>query len=250
MSKRAWPLRLAVTLLLGFALISFGASCATKGYVRKETQQTASTLSTRIDSNEKSIQQNSEQIKSSKDQIGELVSLNKQNTQRLETLNGDVQKVDSKAGQARSVADQAQQTANQANQQVTSLDTQFVSRHQYTVAAEKFVYFRLGSAEMDKSYDQELTDVAGMLKSNPDAIVAIEGRTDSTGDAAYNLQLGERRMDVVIRFLVVGQGVPIQKVYKMSFGEANPIADNANRDGRAKNRCAVVRVLTPPAGKN
>jgi len=250
MSKRAWPLRLAVTLLLGFALVAFAASCATKGYVRKETQQTAATLSTRIDSNEKAIQQNSEQIKSNTNQIGELVSLNKQSTQRLESLNGEIQKVDGKTGQARSAAEQAQQTANQANQQVTSLDTQFVNRHQYTVAAEKFVYFKLGSAEMDKSYDQELTDVAAMIKSNPDAIVAVEGRTDNTGDAGYNIQLGEHRMDVVVRYLVVGQGVPIQKVYKMSFGEANPISDNANRDGRAKNRCAVVRVLTPPAEKN
>jgi outer membrane protein OmpA-like peptidoglycan-associated protein len=246
MSKHAWPYRLALVLLLGAGLTAIGTSCASKGYVRQETQKTATTLSARIDTDEKAIQQNTEQIKANTNQIGELVSINKQTTQRLEGLNSEVQRVDTRAGQARSVADQAQQTASQANTQVVALDTKFQNRNRYTVVAEKFVYFKFNSDQLDKAYEQDLIEVAGILKSNPDAILAVEGRTDNSGDPEYNIRLGERREDAVIRFLVVQQGVPMIKVYKMSFGAANPIADNQSRDGRAKNRCAAVRVLGPP----
>lgn len=249
MSKHAWPYRLALVLLLVAGLIAFGAACATKGYVRQETQKTATTLSARLDTDEKNIQQNTEQIKSNTNQIGELVSINKQTTQRLESVNSDVQRVDTKAGQARTVADQAQQTASQANTQVVSLDSRFQNRNNYTVVTEKFVYFKFNSDQLDKSYEQDLIEVAGTIKSNPNAILAVEGRTDNSGDAEYNIRLGERREDAVIRFLVVQQGVPMIKVHKMSFGAANPIADNQSRDGRSKNRCAVVRVLAPAGEK-
>lgn len=234
---------------LAAGLLFFSTGCATKNYVRQETQKTAATLSARIDNNEKAIQQNTEQIKANANQISELVTLNKQTTQKLDSLGVEIQRVDGKAGQARGVADQAQQTANRANNEVTALDERFQNRNRYTVIAEKFVYFKFNSSELEKTYEQDLIEVAGLLKSNPDAVAAVEGRTDNSGDAEYNIRLGERREDAVVRFLVVQQGVPIIKVHKMSFGEDSPIADNQSKEGRAKNRCAVVRVLAPATGK-
>jgi outer membrane protein OmpA-like peptidoglycan-associated protein len=250
MDRRAWPYRLSMTLMAVVVAAALTAGCATKNFVRQESQKTATTLSARIDDNEKSIQQNSEQIRASANQIGELASLNKQNVQRLEVLNGELQKADGKAVQARSAADQAQQSAAKANDQVVTLDSRFAGRNQYSVVAEKFIYFKVNSAELEKSFDSDLTEAAGMAKSNPNAIIAVEGRTDSSGDAEYNIRLGERRVDAVVRFLVVGQGVPMHQVHRMSFGAENPVADNGNKDGRAKNRCAVIRVLAPAGGKS
>jgi outer membrane protein OmpA-like peptidoglycan-associated protein len=249
MGNRAWPFRLALTLLLVAFVAVFVVGCATKGFVRQETQKSAATLSTRIDSSDKAIQQNTEQIRANSNQIGELVSLNKQNTQRIETVNGEVQKTDGKAVQARTAADQAQQAANKANEQVVVLDGRFTGRNNYQVVTEKVVYFKLDSAALDSAYSADLTAAAEMAKSNPDAVVVVEGRADGSGDADYNIRLGERRMDAVVRFLVVDQGVPMHKVHKMSFGSANPVADNSTRDGRAKNRCAIVRVLAPAGSR-
>ena len=247
MSNHARLYRTALIAVLAFAFVASAVGCATKGYVRQETQKTAATLSARIDGNDKSIEQNTEQIRAQSNQISELASLNKQNTQKLETLDSDVAKVDGKATQARTSADQAQQTAGKATTQVAALDERFVNRNRYGVLVEKFVYFGLNSAALDSSYEQDLLEVVRIAKENPDAVIAVEGRADGSGEADYNIRLGEQRMDAVVRFLVVAQGVPMHKVHKMSFGEASPLADNESKDGRAKNRCAVVRVMAPPA---
>jgi len=47
----------------------------------------------------------------------------------------------------------------------------------------------------------------------------------------------------VLRHLVVDMNLPIQRIYKMGYGEAHPIAPNDNKSDREKNRCVVIRVL-------
>jgi OOP family OmpA-OmpF porin len=122
---------------------------------------------------------------------------------------------------------------------------QFQNRNQYTSLAEQSVPFQFGSAEIDEASFSVLDEVARQVKGNADSIVVLEGRTDATGDANYNIQLGERRLEAVLRYLVVGQSVPMQQVHKMSYGEEQPVASNDTREGRAQNRAVVVRVLAP-----
>ena len=73
----------------------------------------------------------------------------------------------------------------------------------------------------------------------------MEGRTDSTGDDAYNIRLGEKRLEAVIRYLVVNQSVPMHKVYQMSYGKEHPLTENKTREDRAENRAVVMRVMGP-----
>jgi len=247
MSACAWPHRLALVVIAVTGLVLVGTGCATKGFVRQETQKTATVLSARIDQNEKAIEETGEQVRSANSQISELSTLNKQNAQKIDSLSSEVQRVDGRAGQARSAADGAQQTADKANRQVTVLDERFANRNRMGMLLERTVYFQLGSARLESSYHQDLIEAARVAKENANAVVAVEGRTDESGDAPYNIRLGENRVEAVVRFLVVDQGVPMHKVYKMSFGEDQPLASNETREGRAKNRCAVVKVLAPEA---
>jgi len=239
--------RLGIILLVVLLIASFGSACASKKFVREEVQASTRTLSTRIDNTEGSIRENAEQIQGNANQIAELSSLNKQNTRNLETLKGDVRQADNKAGAARTAANRAQQSADDAKTIAGSLDAKFTNRNNYSVLAEKIIYFKFNSAQLDDSYQADLIEVAAVLKKNPDAQVILEGRTDQAGDPDYNVRLGERRLDSVLRYLVVDQAVPIHRIHKMSFGEAQPLADNESKDGRAKNRCTVIRVLAPSA---
>lgn len=237
--------RSAAILLIGLAMIWTGGACATKGFVRQEVQATAAPLETRIENNETGIKQNAEQIQGNANQISELSALNRQNTQGIETLKGDVTRVDSKAGEAQSMANRAQETADGATGRVASLDERFSNRNRYTVLAEKIINFKFDSSVLDDSYQADLIQVAAIVKENPDAMVVLEGHTDTTGDAAYNIRLGERRMEAVYRSLVIEQEVPIHRIHKMSFGEARPLAENDTTEGRSKNRSTVIRVLAP-----
>jgi len=95
-----------------------------------------------------------------------------------------------------------------------------------------------------------LDQVAATLTQNPDAIVVLEGRTDSTGDKDYNVRLGERRIEAVRRYLAVDKAVPVYKIHEISFGAEKPIAENKTKDGREKNRAVTMTVMTPKLDAN
>lgn len=72
--------------------------------------------------------------------------------------------------------------------------------------------------------------------------VRIEGHTDATGPAKYNIGLAVRRAETVKKFLVQ-EGIPADKVVAEGVGEAQPVASNATRDGRALNRRVEVEIV-------
>ncbi|MGH9782598.1 MAG: OmpA family protein, partial [Terriglobia bacterium] len=115
----------------------------------------------------------------------------------------------------------------------------------YTVLSQETVKFKFNDATLDESYMSILDQLAQRIKESPDAILVMEGRTDTTGDPAYNIRLGERRLETVLRYLVVNQDVPMHKVYQMSFGEDKPLNENKTREERAENRAVVIRVMGP-----
>ena len=73
------------------------------------------------------------------------------------------------------------------------------------------------------------------MKQHPELRALVEGYTDSIGSDAYNLRLSERRADAV-RDYMVSQGIAGSRITTKGFGKANPVANNATREGRAKNR--------------
>jgi len=66
--------------------------------------------------------------------------------------------------------------------------------------------------------------------------ISLTGYTDSTGPEAYNQRLSERRADAVRDYLVHDLGVSPGNIKATGKGKADPVASNATREGRAKNR--------------
>jgi len=153
--------------------------------------------------------------------------------------------VDQKTQQAMTVGEGAQKTADGAVGQVSTLGVKFDNRNNYTMMSEEKVRFGFDSASIEKSFMPVLDQIAAQLKDNPDTIVVMEGRTDATGDDTYNIRLGEKRLEAVIRYLVVQQEVPMHKVHRMSFGEEKAFNENKTREERAENRAVVLRVMGP-----
>lgn len=99
----------------------------------------------------------------------------------------------------------------------------------------KDVNFAFDSYVVGDSYKQRIQEVADFMKTNPAYKVKLSGYTDSLGSEAYNLKLSQKRADAV-RDVLVNDGVEPQKISAMGYGEANPVADNATKEGRAENR--------------
>ncbi|HWX80605.1 MAG TPA: OmpA family protein [Steroidobacteraceae bacterium] len=67
----------------------------------------------------------------------------------------------------------------------------------------------------------------------------VDGYTDSTGSAAYNKGLSERRAQAVADYLT-SNGVGEHRLAVKGFGADNPVADNKTAEGRAHNRRVVL----------
>lgn len=68
-----------------------------------------------------------------------------------------------------------------------------------------------------------------------DFTISLVGHADSRGDADYNQKLSERRAQSVADYMI-SQGIDASVIAVSGRGEANPVASNASREGRAKNR--------------
>lgn len=112
----------------------------------------------------------------------------------------------------------------------------------------KGVTFAFNSARLRASSRSVLDQAAAGLKQHPRLRVQIQGYTDSTGTAAYNLKLSQRRADSVRNFLLA-EGVAPGQLDARGFGLADPIASNRTAAGRAQNRRVVMEVLRNPGGE-
>ena len=122
-----------------------------------------------------------------------------------------------------------------------------VSEAKPVVAAEKITlqadaYFDFDKSTLKAEGKAKLDELAGKLGMvNVETIVAT-GHTDSVGADAYNQSLSVRRANAVKAYLV-SKGVAAERVLVEGKGEAQPVASNATKAGRAQNRRVVVEVV-------
>jgi OOP family OmpA-OmpF porin len=97
------------------------------------------------------------------------------------------------------------------------------------------VLFGFDSTEIDPQAFNMLDEAVVVMGKNSDLKVEINGHTDSTGSAEYNLGLSERRANTVMKYFV-DKGIDASRLTAKGFGLTQPVADNGTKEGRAKNR--------------
>ncbi len=108
-------------------------------------------------------------------------------------------------------------------------------------SARNAILFQSGAAIIAAESQPALDELARYLSACPDAVVHVEGHTDSDGDEALNLALSVARAEAVIDELVT-RGIGAARFYALGYGEALPVADNATAEGKRLNRRIVVTV--------
>lgn len=112
------------------------------------------------------------------------------------------------------------------------------------VLSDDGVKFPLDGTKLSKEAQDRLSQLADKLKTdNKNVFLEIQGYTDATGSATTNDRLGAQRAEAVRKYLSE-QGVPLNRMSTISYGEDKPVADNKTRKGRAENRRVVVVVLS------
>ena len=97
------------------------------------------------------------------------------------------------------------------------------------------IEFGFDEATLTTAGRAELARIGAQLQDCRDARVEIGGYTDSTGDASYNVGLSERRAKAA-RDALLNAGATPGQLSTRGYGDSDPVASNATREGRAKNR--------------
>lgn len=115
---------------------------------------------------------------------------------------------------------------------------------QEVVLTDDQLRFGFDKAELSNEAKAVLDDFAKRLKEeNKNVYIEIQGHTDSRGEEAANMKLGEVRAKAVRRYLNTSGGVPLHRMSVISYGESQPVADNKLKAGREQNRRVVLVVL-------
>lgn len=97
------------------------------------------------------------------------------------------------------------------------------------------ITFATDQDQVVPAFYDTLNAVALVLSKYNRTFVDINGHTDSTGAASYNVGLSQRRASSVASYLT-SQGVDGRRFAINGYGASQPIATNATPDGRASNR--------------
>lgn len=104
--------------------------------------------------------------------------------------------------------------------------------------------FATGKASLEPEALAHLERVLEFVGRDPRRAIRIEGHTDNRGGEALNQKLSEQRA-AAVRDALVAKGVAASRITVVGFGESQPIADNGDAAGRARNRRVDIIVLAP-----
>ena len=104
------------------------------------------------------------------------------------------------------------------------------------------VTFATNSADLSAQFYPVLDQVAGTLAEYNQTVIEVAGHTDSTGSAAYNKTLSERRADSVIAYMQ-SRGVQRQRMIPVGAGQDYPVASNDTPEGRQQNRRVEITIV-------
>jgi len=227
-------LKSSLAVLLAGVMMIFSSGCATKKFVRQQTQPMI-------------------------DKSNDLDALTAKTTNTIRDVDARAQSgiqgvndkalaADQKATDARSRADEAQNMATQANGRVDTLTNQVANLDNYKPVVETTVHFGFDKANLTEKAKSTLDQLIADVPNTKGYLVVVEGGTDSVGNATYNYGLSERRAEAVVQYLSE-KNIPPHKIYVVGLGKDKTVASNQSPSGRAQNRRVEVRLMTNVLGQ-
>ncbi len=115
------------------------------------------------------------------------------------------------------------------------------------IKLKKQVHFQHDSAEILPDSQAIIEELADVMSKRPDIKnVEVQGHTDDTGAAAYNLRLSQSRAQAVVD-AISSHGVDASRMTAKGYGQEKPLVPNTTEPNRAKNR--RVQVMITEQGK-
>ena len=156
----------------------------------------------------------------------------------------DTQSAQAEAASSQRMAQEAHAKNAQLEAQLTALSAKKTA-HGIVITLSD-VLFGTDLSRLNTEGIRNIQKLADLLRENPSRIVLVEGFTDSTGSAAHNQALSERRASAV-RKALVDMGVHQERISMHGYGEELPVAANDTAANRQLNRRVEI-VLSDDKG--
>ncbi len=104
------------------------------------------------------------------------------------------------------------------------------------------IFFDTNKATIKPKSRVTLDKAVEVLKTHESVRVEISGHTDNTGNRDYNVDLSLRRAEAVKTYLM-DAGIDGRRIETRGAGPDEPLADNATKQGKAKNRRIEFKLI-------
>lgn len=215
-------------LLVVVALVT--SACATKGWVNEMMGKKGAQIDQRFARTDATITE-----------VGDGARIAKDRAEAAYTrAEGAYERADGAFGRADAAfgrADSAFGRAEEVNGRLTRL---WSNRTKRDLVETVHVQFAFDRADLSDGAQTALLQLTKELKQNPLLTVDLEGYTDPTGPREYNVNLSQRRVESVRRFLV-GNGADLSRIHSVGLG---PLQNGAEKP--ALQRRVTVRLMMNP----
>jgi len=212
---------------LTFCLVLLGG-CATKKYVAK----TVDPVNAKVDELDKKTQSTQKQLDETEP--------------RISAADEKATSADARATDAIGRADAASKKSDQVRDQLRSeLNDRIADLDDYKAANSATVLFKVNSSQLSDEAKQQLDQMTtGSISSAKRYFIAIQGFTDKTGSADYNLELSRRRAQAVQSYLVAQHNIPVFRIQIVGLGKDKPVNEEKTREERQQNRRVEVTLFS------
>jgi outer membrane protein OmpA-like peptidoglycan-associated protein len=212
---------------LTFCLVLLGG-CATKKYVAK----TVDPVNAKVDEVDKKAQNTQKQLDETEP--------------RISAADEKATSADARATDAIGRADAASKKSDQVRDQLRSeLNDRIADLDDYKAANSATVLFKVNSSQLSDEAKQQLDQMtSGSISSAKRYFIAIQGFTDKTGSADYNMELSRRRAQTVQSYLVAQHNIPVFRIQIVGLGKDKPVNEEKTREERQQNRRVEVTLFS------
>jgi outer membrane protein OmpA-like peptidoglycan-associated protein len=221
------------------AMLAVGGStaCATKKFVKTSVGQ----VNEKVDSLGRSVEETQERTRQNE---GKIADVDQRAQAAARSAHTAADEAAGAASAANNTATAAASSASAAGAKADALDRASKRLVFEVVLSDEQGNFKFAKTELPDEVKARLDDLVTQLQADPKgAYFEIEGHTDNIGPHVVNEKIGLERAEAVKRYLYEHHQIPLHKINVISYGEEKPVAPNNTKDGRAKNRRVVIRVM-------
>jgi outer membrane protein OmpA-like peptidoglycan-associated protein len=204
---------IVIVLVAGLGL----TGCATKQYVQEQVANSESVTNGKIGEVQSSVETNQKEISALQQKDAEMQA-----------------QIDKLSATAKEALDRAKKAGKLA-------EGTFIAE---VILTDDDVRFGFDNYELSDEAKAALDAFSEkVVAKNVGAYLEIQGHTDNIGSESYNLSLGYKRAEKVMKYLASEKGFPLHRMNVTSYGEYKPVADNSTREGRAQNRRVALVLM-------